>query len=71
MVGHGRQGLHFHRPERFPDHREHLVGAESAGAHRGVQEFLVITPEPGTFAMVARAMFAPVITLFRRGLLSA
>ena len=37
----------------------------------GVQEFLVITPEPGTFAMVACAMFALVITLFRRGLLSA
>jgi len=37
----------------------------------GVQEFLVITPEPGTFAMVACAMLALVITLFRRGLLSA
>jgi len=37
----------------------------------GVQEFLVVTPEPGTFAMVACAMFALVITLFRRGLLSA
>jgi len=37
----------------------------------GVQEFLVTTPEPGTFAMVACAMFALVITLFRRGLLSA
>jgi hypothetical protein len=36
-----------------------------------VQEFLVVTPEPGTFAMVACAMFALVITLSRRGLLSA
>jgi hypothetical protein len=36
-----------------------------------VQEFLVVTPEPGTFAMVACAMLALVITLFRRGLLSA
>lgn len=29
------------------------------------------SPEPGTIAMVACAMFALVITLFRRGLLSA
>jgi hypothetical protein len=36
-----------------------------------VQEFLVVTPEPGTFAMVACAMIALVITLFRRGLLGA
>ena len=36
-----------------------------------VQEFLVVTPEPGTFAMVACAMLALVITLLRRGLLSA